>query len=545
MLTLLHLLSSVALLVWGTHIVRTGVMRIFGANLRRIIGASVSKKSNAFVAGLGVTALVQSSNATALLVISFVAQGLIGLSPALTILLGADVGTALMARVLTFDLSWLSPLLILFGVIAFLSQKKTRVGQVGRAVIGLGLILLALQLIVVSAKPMTEASAVREVFSSLAGDAILALLIGAVFAMLTYSSLAAVLLTATLAATGLVPLNIALCLVIGSNLGSGALAVISSRGQGTIARRLVLGSMLFKVIGCLMVIPWVTMLAQWLKPYEFPAADVVIYFHVIYNLTRCLLMLPLVQPVSRLMERLVPEEPIVEAQLTPRYLDSASLDTPSLALANAVRETLRLGDVVGQMLDGFYQVLQGNAQHKREVSHLKDQSDMLYEAIKLYLARLPQESLSDSDSRRWAEIIGTSVNLEQAGEIIDRMAAEVSSKSLNARRFFSQKGIEDLTTLHGRLVKNLDLAMSVFLSGEVDNARRLRRAKHRFRLLNQRYSLAHVERLHQNNLQSMETSSLHMGLLADMKRLNSLFCAVAYYVLEVQDDEGGEADSSA
>ncbi|WP_347254474.1 Na/Pi cotransporter family protein [Leminorella grimontii] len=543
MLTLLHLLSSVALLVWGTHIVRTGVMRIFGADLRRALGASVRRKGSAFVAGLGVTALVQSSNATALLVISFVAQGLIGLSPALTILLGADVGTALMARVLTFDLSWLSPLLILFGVIAFLSQKKTRAGQVGRAGIGLGLILLALQLIVISAKPMTEASAVQEVFSSLAGDAILALLIGALFAMLTYSSLAAVLLTATLAATGLVPLNIALSLVIGSNLGSGALAVISSRGQGTTARRLVLGSMLFKVIGCLLVAPWVTMLAQWVKPYGLPAADVVIYFHVVYNLARCLVMLPLVQPVARLMERLLPDEPTTETRLTPRYLDRSALDTPSLALANAVRETLRLGDVISQMLEGFQQVLQGNAQHKRVVTHLKDESDMLYEAIKLYLARLPQESLSDSDSRRWAEIIGTAVNLEQAGDIIYRMAAEVSSKSLNAQRFFSQKGIEDLTTLHARLVKNLDLAMSVFLSGEVDNARRLRRAKHRFRLLNQRYSLAHVERLHQNNLQSMETSSLHMGLLADMKRLNSLFCAVAYYVLEVQDEENADAEA--
>ncbi|GKX59016.1 Na/Pi cotransporter family protein [Leminorella grimontii] len=543
MLTLLHLLSSVALLVWGTHIVRTGVMRIFGADLRRALGASVRRKGSAFVAGLGVTALVQSSNATALLVISFVAQGLIGLSPALTILLGADVGTALMARVLTFDLSWLSPLLILFGVIAFLSQKKTRAGQVGRAGIGLGLILLALQLIVISAKPMTEASAVQEVFSSLAGDAILALLIGALFAMLTYSSLAAVLLTATLAATGLVPLNIALSLVIGSNLGSGALAVISSRGQGTTARRLVLGSMLFKAIGCLLVAPWVTMLAQWVKPYGLPAADVVIYFHVVYNLARCLAMLPLVQPVARLMERLLPDEPTTETRLTPRYLDRSALDTPSLALANAVRETLRLGDVISQMLEGFQQVLQGNAQHKRVVTHLKDESDMLYEAIKLYLARLPQESLSDSDSRRWAEIIGTAVNLEQAGDIIYRMAAEVSSKSLNAQRFFSQKGIEDLTTLHARLVKNLDLAMSVFLSGEVDNARRLRRAKHRFRLLNQRYSLAHVERLHQNNLQSMETSSLHMGLLADMKRLNSLFCAVAYYVLEVQDEENADVEA--
>ncbi|AKJ42721.1 Na/Pi cotransporter family protein [Pragia fontium] len=537
MLTLLHLLSSVALLVWGTHIVRTGVMRVFGSDLRRVLSASIQKKGRAFVAGVGVTALVQSSNATALLVISFVAQGLIGLSPALVILLGADVGTALMARVLTFDLSWLSPLLILFGVITFLSQKKNRIGQVGRACIGLGLIILALQLIVVSAEPITQASAVREVFSSLAGDAVLALLIGALFAMISYSSLAAVLLTATLAATGLVPLNIALCIVIGSNLGSGFLAMLSSRGQGAISRRLVLGSLLFKIIGCILVVPWIGLFTQWLRQYSLPPAEVVIYFHVIYNLLRCLLMLPLVEPMARLTTRLISEDPTLTSQLTPRYLDTAALDTPSLALANAVRETLRLGDVIEQMLLGFNEVLRGNQQHKREVAHLKDESDMLYGAIKLYLARLPQDGLSDVDSRRWAEIIETTVNLEQAGEIIDRMTSEMASKSLSKNRSFSIKGIEELNTLHVRLVKNLDLAMSVFLSGDIDNAKRLRRAKHRFRLVNQRYALAHVDRLHQQNVQSMETSSLHMGLLADMRRLNSLFCAVAYYVLEVQEDD--------
>lgn len=164
MLTLLHLLSSVALLVWGTHIVRTGIMRVYGADLRRVLSASIQKKPTAFIAGIGVTALVQSSNATALLVISFVSQGLISLSPALVIMLGADVGTALMARVLTFDLSWLSPLLILGGVIVFLGQRKSRVGQMGRVGIGLGLIILALQLIVTAAGPITQATAVQAIF---------------------------------------------------------------------------------------------------------------------------------------------------------------------------------------------------------------------------------------------------------------------------------------------------------------------------------------------------------------------------------------------
>lgn len=537
MLTLLHLLSSVALLVWGTHIVRTGIMRVYGSDLRRVLSASMQKKGQAFIAGIGVTALVQSSNATALLVISFVSQGLISLSPGLVMLLGADVGTALMARVLTFDLSWLSPVLILFGVITFLSQRKSRIGQMGRVGIGLGLIILALQLIVASAEPITQASAVQVVFSSLAGDVILALLIGALFAMISYSSLAAVLLTATLAATGLVPLYIALCIVIGSNLGSGFLALMSSRGQGAISRRLVLGSLLFKIIGCLLVVPWIGSLSEWIKQFSFRADEVVIYFHVLYNLIRCLLMLPLVESMARLTTRVISDDASATAELAPRYLDTTALDTPSLALSNAVRETLRLGDAIGQMLLRFNDVMKGDSQQKREVNHLEDKVDMLFGAIKLYLSRIQQDTLSEEDSRRWAEIIDTAVNLEQAGNIIERMTSDVAAKSLNARRSFSVEGAEELQTQYERLIKNLDLSMSVFLTGDLDNAKRLRRAKHRFRLLGQRYSHAHVDRLHQQNIQSMETSSLHMGLLADMTRLNSLFCSVAYYMLEIDENE--------
>lgn len=540
MLTLLHLLSSVALLVWGTHIVRTGIMRVYGANLRRILSASIKKTSMAFLAGIGVTALVQSSNATALLAISFVSQQLIALSPALVIMLGADVGTALMARILTFDLGWLSPLLLLSGIVAFLSNRKTRVGQLGRVGIGLGLILLALELIVAAAAPITHSSAILVIFTSISDDTLLALLLGAVFAMVSYSSLAAVLLTATLAATALLPLKMALCIVIGANLGSGVLAILGGRGQSASARQLVLGSMLFKIIGCVLILPWLTPLAQWIGSSDVASDEAVIYFHVVYNLLRCLLMLPLVTSMARLCRRLVPHEDTNSATAAPRYLDNSALDTPSLALANAVRETLRLGDVVAQMLERFRLVLLGDREQKREISRLDEEADMLHSAIKLYLAQIRQDDLGEEDLRRWAEVIDTALNLKQAGGILEHISSSFTNKALDARLSLSSEGMEELLALHQRLTSSLSLAMSVFLAGDMTNAKRLRRAKHRLILLGRRYSHAHVERLHQQNPQSLETSSLHMGLLGDIRRLNSLFCAVAYHVLEPDPEDSAE-----
>lgn len=540
MLTLLNLLSAVALLVWGTHIVRTGIMRVYGADLRRVLSHSVSKKPMAFTAGIGVTALVQSSNATTLLVTSFVAQQLVGLTPALVIILGADVGTALMARILTFDLSWLSPLFILFGVIFFLGRKQSRAGQLGRASIGLGLILLALELIVTAATPVTQAAGVKVLFSSLTGDILLDALIGAVFAIISYSSLAAVLITATLTATGVISFKVALCLVIGANLGSGLLAMLNNSASNAAGKRVALGSLLFKFIGSLMVLPFIDPLADWMDNLAVNDEELVIYFHVFYNLIRCLIMVPFTGPMASLCQRLIQDEPETDLRLKAKHLDSSALDTPALALANAARETLRMGDVIEQMLITFSKVVHGELRQEREIRKLDDDVDTLYTAIKLYLARMPKEDLPEADSRRWAETIEMAVNLEMAGDILERMSGEVADKSLTAGRAFSEDGMRELDALLEQLTANLRLSLSVFLSRDVTSAKRLRRAKHRFRITNRRYSHKHVERLHQQNVLSIETSSLHLGLLGDMKRLSSLFCAVAYSVLEQPEDHREE-----
>ncbi len=248
-------------------------------------------------------------------------------------------------------------------------------------------------------------------------------------------------------------------------------------------------------------------------------------------------MVPFADAMARLCRRLIADDAESDVTLKPRHLDSSALDTPALALVNAAREALRMGDVLEQMLDTFLQVVRGESRAERTVRRLDDDVDVLYTAIKLYLARMPKEDLSEEDSRRWGQIIEMSLNLEQAGDIIERMSGDVADKSLAARRTFSPEGLKELEALHEQLIANLRLSLSVFLSHDVTSAKRLRRAKHRFRLKIRRYSHSHVDRLHQQNIQSIETSSLHLGLLGDMKRLNSLFCAVAYTVLEQPDDE--------
>lgn len=533
MITLLNLLSSLALLVWGTHIVRSDILHVYGAQLRRILSTSVTRRRNAFLAGVGVTSLVQSSNATAVIVSSFVANGLVGLTPALAIMLGADVGTALMTGVLSFDLSWVSPLFIFCGVVVYLSRRQTRVGRIGRAAIGLGLILLALHLIGEATRPMTESAGIGVLFSSLTGDTLLDVLIGAVFAIVTYSSLAAVLLAATLAASDVITLKVALCMVIGANLGSGVLALVGASRQNAAGRRVGLGSMLFRLSGAILVLPFMSYLSNWVLYVTGDVRAGIVGFHVIYNTVRCGLLLPMVPYMARFCTVVMPTVTKDSDPLRARHLDPAAIDTPTLALANAAREVLRIGDIIENMLTGLLPVIRENdLARARRIRKLDDDVDKLYAEVKKYLALVSREDLDEKEIRRWTDIITLTINLEQAGDIIERIVSGIESKKIAKQRTFSTAGMTEVCELHARLLSSLRLGLSVFLTNDLKSAQRLLAEKEAFRDLERAYAKAHLLRFAGQTQQSIETSSLHLDLISDMKRLHSLFCATAYPVLD-------------
>ena len=263
---LLNLLAAVALLVWGTQLVRTGILRVFGAKLRQMIARSVRTPAAAVMSGVGVTALVQSSTATALIVSSFVGQGLMALPAALAVMLGADLGTSVMAVLFSLDLSWLSPLFIFVGVVVYISRPDTTAGRLGRVLIGLGLMLLALRLITEATSVLTQSPAVRTLLASLTSDRMLEITMGAVLSVVSYSSLATVLLTATMVGSGGIPVEVGLGLVLGANLGSGLLAVMTTLRSNVAARQVPLGSLIFKILGVAIMAPFIGLWLRYAGP---------------------------------------------------------------------------------------------------------------------------------------------------------------------------------------------------------------------------------------------------------------------------------------
>ncbi len=330
---LLNLLAAIALLVWGTQLVRTGIVRVFGASLRNVLSKSVKNRLTAMASGVGVTALVQSSTATALIVASFVGQGLMTLQSALAVMLGADIGTSLMALVFSRDLSWLSPLFIFIGVVLFIARQATTVGRIGRILIGLGLMLLALQLVTQSTNVLTQAPAIKALLGSLSSDRMLEITVGAVLSILSYSSLALVLLTATLASTGVVPIDVALGLVLGANLGSGLLAVLTTLNANVETRQVPIGNLVFKIIGLVVVVPFIGVWLDNVRPWVSEVAALVVLFHLTFNIVVGLLFIGLTQVVARRVEKWLPKLEKSTVAGRQRHLDLSALETPSLALS--------------------------------------------------------------------------------------------------------------------------------------------------------------------------------------------------------------------
>jgi phosphate:Na+ symporter len=358
-------------------------------------------------------------------------------------------------------------------------------------------------------------------------------LIGALFAVLSYSSLAVVLLVATLAASSVLPLHVALPLVLGANLGSGLLALLTTMRSDAVTRRVPLGNFVFKAVGVMLALAPMPLVMPSILALKIAPGTLVVAFHLAFNLMLALTFIQFTGRVAKVAERALPDGRSPESAGQPRYLDPLALATPPLALGNAAREAIRLADTVQDMLAGLLTVLRTNDTQLAEALRRRDDEvDRLYSAIKRYVAQVSREALDASESRRWTEVIQFTINMEHVGDIIERGLLDVAERKIRHGLSFSDAGFAEITDLHSRLVANLQLSVAVFLNGDLKSAQSLMTEKVAFRELEMRYADQHLLRLSDNTRQSIETSSLHLDLLADFKRINSLFCSVAYPILE-------------
>ena len=533
-LVLLDLMGGVALLLWGLHMVMSGVLRAFGPDLRRFLSKTLGNRFNAFAAGLGLTALVQSSTATGLMTASLAADGLVDLVPALAIMLGANVGTTLIVQLLSFNITAVAPVLFVIGLVTFRIGGSSLTRAVGRIAIGFGLTLLALHILLDTLAPAEQAPAVRSLLASITNDPVLCIVIAAALTWAAHSSVAVVLLIMSLAYSQFVTPEAALALVLGANLGSAINPLIEAGVRGDPAtRRLPAGNLLNRLVGIVIIVPFLAPIAREMLAFQPDMAKMTAEFHMAFNVVMAAIFIGPLDAVAWLLVRLLPEKKQITDASVPRYLDEAALETPPLALANAARETLRMGDAIEAMLrDVMAAIMTNDRKLAADVSKMDNVVDKLNEAIKLYVTKLTRDALDEREGRRAMEIVSFTINLEHIGDIIDKNLCELAAKKIKRRYQFSPEGAAELAAFHKRVCECLQAAFGIFMTGDVEAARKLLREKADMRKAELEAADRHFERLREGRPESLETTSLHLDVLSDLKRIHSHICSVAYPVLQ-------------
>ena len=546
---LLDLIGGVALLLWGLHMVQSGILRAFGPDLRRVLSKALGNRVAALFAGLGLTALLQSSTVTALMTASFAADGLVGLVPALAIMLGANVGTTLIVQLLSFDVAAAAPVLFIIGLIAFRTGARTRIKDIGRVAIGAGLMLLALHILLDTLAPAENAPSVRVLLQAITGDPVMCIILAALLTWAAHSSVATVLLIMSLALSHFVTPPAALALVLGANLGSAINPVFEGgKRDDPASYRVPIGNLFNRLVGIVLVTPFIRPLADLFTTLQPDASKMTAEFHIAFNVALALVFIGVLGPMARALKKMFPDRARTADPLAPRYLDDNALDTPSLALSDAARETLHMADIVEDMLQ---KVMTGMMTNDRalivETTRMDNAVDRLDEAIKLYVIRLTRGSLDEQEGRRAMEIVSFAINLEHIGDIIEKNLSELAVKKIKRRLRFSAEGARDLKAFHARILENFRLAFGVFMSGNVVDARKLVAEKSRLRQEELAAADSHLERLREGKPLTLETTSLHLDVLRDLRRIHSHICSVAYPVLEAAGElprrDSVEADS--
>jgi phosphate:Na+ symporter len=537
-LTVLKLAGSVALLLWGIRMVQTGVQRAFGAKLRSFLGLALRDRFRAFLAGVGVTAILQSSTATGLMVTGFAAGGLVDLVPALAVMLGANVGTTLIVQVLSFNVAEVAPALILVGVLMF-QRATTGPRDFGRVLIGLGLMLMALGQFLELLSPYEDAPSLRLLLGAISTQPVLDVILAAGLTWAAHSSVAVVLVVMSFAAKGTVPPDAAFALVLGANLGTAINPVLEggtgdAKTQGPSARRLPVGNLINRVAGVVAVLMVLPRLGSWIVAIEPDNARAVADFHTVFNVALAVVFFPLLTPYARLLRRLMPARINAADPSQPMYLDPAATETPVVAIGGAAREALRLADLLEAMLLGLRDAFAKDDRRViGETRRLENTLDKLNRAIKAYLTSLDPEALGEEDHHRIREILAFATNMEHAGDIIDRNLLGLASRKIKRGLAFSNAGEAELLAMIDRLIANVRAAASLFMTADERAARLLAAEKEAFRGMEAAATEAHFERLRSGRIDTAETSALHLDALRDLKSVNThLVAAAAYPVLE-------------
>ena len=530
------LFGGVLLLLYGIRLLNDGLQNAAGSRIKSLLRSLTSNRLAAVGAGAFITGLIQSSSATSVMLVGFVSAGLMTFRQTLAVILGADIGATLTVQLLAFHIYDYSLLFIGAGLALVLFTANRLYKSIGDAVLGFGFVFLSLKIMIDAMSPLQDNELFRQVFIALSGTPLAGILLSVALTALVHSSAATMGIAIVLAESGLIPIHSALFIVLGANIGTSATALIASLHSPVEARRVAWSHVLFKLFGVLLFLPFLGPYEQLVTVSSSDISRQLANAHTLFNLIMAVVFLPFTPLFAKLIVKMVPEK-AEEKKFGPMYLDDHVLGTPALALGQATREVLRASDIVRSMFIDAIKVFESDDSSK--INELKDRDnliDLLDRHIRLYITRLSVAPLTESQTRRAMTVLEVSRDLESIGDIIDRNIMPLAFKRIKKGITFSPEGLVEIHAFHRKALENFDIAISAFTTNDRDLADRVLRNKEELSGLERELVQAHLDRLRRGFRESIETSHIHLDVIGNLARINSL---VAHFIYPVAEEKRG------
>jgi len=536
----ISLFGGVLLLLYGIKLLNDGLQNAAGSKIRSLLRSLTSNRLTAVGGGAFITGLIQSSSATSVMLVGFVSAGLMSFRQTLAVMLGADIGATLTVQLIAFHIYDYAVLIIGIGLVFVLYSKRAITRNVGEGILGFGFVFLSLKIMTDAMTPLQENELFRLVFVALTDTPALGIAISAILTGFIHSSAATMGIALVLAKSGLIPLKTALYIIFGANIGTCATALIASLHSPVEARRVAWAHILFKLFGVLLFLPFVAPFQELVAVSANDLPRQIANANTLFNVIMAVCFLPFTGPFAKLILKVMPDK-AEEKKFGPLYLDDHVLGTPSLALGQAARETLRASDIArGMLVDSIKTFETDDTDTIADIKSQDNLIDLLDRHIRLYISRLSSSHLTESQSRRAMTVLEASRNLESIGDVIDRNIMPLSMKRINKGITFSREGLEEITLFHKKIIDNFDVAMSSFAGNDRDLADRVIRNKEELSLMERELVQAHLDRLRKGLRESIETSHVHLDLIGNLARINSLITHIIYPIAEEKRAKGRE-----
>jgi len=530
------LIGGLAFFFFGLSGAKKGLQLIVGDRLRAALGRVTENRFKAFGFGAFITFLLQSSGATSVMLISFADTKLLNLFQAIAILLGADFGTTFVVILLSIrKIADMSLAIVAIGFFIEMLAKKRRTKSIGSILMSFGLIFYGMKLMVSAATPLQSSPAAMQIFAYLAVHPFASLIMATIVAAAVHSA-GMIGIAIALAFAGTISFEASIPLVLGANVGTCVTAILAAIGAKTEGRRVAAAHTAAKVMGVLVAFPFIPQIARFIHSIDAKVVSIVPAFqpgvageiamtHIFFNMALAILILPLIGPLVKIVEKAIPTPPKKkEEEFKPLYLDKAALETPALAFAQVKREILRITSIAYEMFDGCLKMFSRGLDITEEVEIMQDEDDkidVLDKAIRFYLADISTEKLSTEQSHTQMVLLAITSDLEEIGDTISKEMVMLAKKKASWRRIFSDEGWKDLRGFQQMVKENFDLMISVLTQPSEELAVKVYHHEEHVDEVEQSLRQAHITRLHQGLKESFDTSSIHLDILGNLRRINT------------------------